>query len=80
MKNRSRGERKIKIKSKLNLIYNSKLKSDFIGRDTSSKTRILTQDSTRNDPMDHRIKGFLFCNFEDDCWHSRNEFSLSDTP
>ena len=40
------------------------------------KTQILTRDSARNDPIDRRIKGFLFRDFEDDCWHSRNNFSI----
>ena len=40
------------------------------------KTRILTQDSARNDTIDCQIKDFSFHNFEDDCWHSRSEFSI----
>ena len=40
------------------------------------KIRIPTRDSARNDPIDCQIKGFLFCNFEDECRHSRIDFSL----
>ena len=35
------------------------------------KTRILTRDSARIDPIDRWIKDFSFHEFEDDCLHSR---------
>ena len=31
---------------------------------------------TRNDPIDRQIKGFSFCNLEDDRQHPRSDFSL----
>ena len=40
------------------------------------KTRILTRDSTQNDPIDCRIKGFSFHDFKDNHHHLRNDFSL----
>ena len=39
------------------------------------KTQILNQNNAQNDPIDHRIKGSLFRDFEDKFWHSRNDFS-----
>ena len=66
----------MKIKSKINLIDNLKMKYDVKGREIMNKTRIITRDSTRSDPIDHRIKGFLFPDFEDDHRHSRSDFSL----
>ena len=53
-----------------------KLKSNVIGRKIRSKTRFLTQDSARIDPISFRIKGFSFRKFEDDRWHLRINFSL----
>ena len=67
---------KTEIKSTINLFYDSKLKSDVIRRDIRRKTLILTQDSARNDPIDHRIKSFSFHNFEDDRRYSRRYFSI----
>ena len=66
------GEQKIEI----NLIYDSKLKSNVIGRQIMRKTQTLTQDSARIDPIAHRIKGFSFRKFEDDRQHSRSDFPL----
>ena len=43
---------KTKIKSKINLVYNSKMKSDVIRREIRRKTQILTRDSTHNDLID----------------------------
>ena len=40
------------------------------------KTYNLTKDNTQNDPIDLRIKGFSWCNFEDERWYWRGEFSL----
>ena len=51
---------KIKIKTKIQQIYYSKLKSNVIGREIRKKTQILTRDNTRIDPIDPRIKGFSF--------------------
>ena len=42
------------------------------------KTHNLTLDSDRNDPINHRIQGFSFCDFEDDHRCSRDKFSLFD--
>ena len=67
---------KPKIISKINQIYDSKMKFDIIGREIRSKTRILTLDSTQNDPTYRRIKSFSFCDFKDDRRHSRIDFSL----
>ena len=57
----------------MNLIYNSKLKYDDIGRESRKKIWILTWDSAR---IDCRIKGFSFFYFEDDRRHLRKDFSL----
>ena len=67
---------KTKIKSKIRLIYDLKLKSNIIGRRIRTKTQIQTQDRARNDPIDHLIKGFSFCDFENDRRHSKNNFTL----
>ena len=40
------------------------------------KTRFLTQDSAQIDPISLRIRGFSFCEFKDNFWHSRIDFSL----
>ena len=42
------------------------------------KTHNLTQDSDRNDPINRRIQGFSFRDFENDHRCSRGEFSLFD--
>ena len=55
-----------KNKSKLQVIYYSKLKSDVIGREIRRKTQILTQSSARNDLIDCQIKGSSFHDFEDE--------------
>ena len=67
---------KSEIKSKINLIYDSKMKYNVIGRKIRMKTRILTWDSARNDPIDRQIKGFSFFDFKDKIWHSRGTFFL----
>ena len=67
---------KSEIKSKINLIYESKLQSNDTGWKIRRKTHNLTQDSTWNDPIDREIKTFSFCDFEDDSWHSWGKFSL----
>ena len=60
--------------STIRLIYYSKLKSNTIRRKIKKKTRNLTQSCARNDPIDCRIKGFLFCDFENKVRHSRSNF------
>ena len=65
---------KTEIISKIRLIYNLKLKYDVIRRKIKRKTRFLTQDSARNDPIDFRIKGFSFHDFEDSRRHSITDF------
>ena len=67
---------KIEIIFKINLIYDLKLKSNVIRRNIKRKIWMLTWYSTRNDPIDCQIKGFSFCNFEDDLLYSRSEFPL----
>ena len=72
---------------KLNLIYDSKLKSNAKWRKIKMKTRNLTQSRTRNDPINHRIHGFWFRNFEDNnriqdviSPYSLDQFLISNTP
>ena len=67
---------KIKIKSKIRLISYSKLKSNVIRRYIRRKTQFLTHDSAQIDPINCQIKGFSFHQFEDNCQHSRSNFSL----
>ena len=43
---------------KIQLIYYSKLKYNIIGRKISKKTRNLTQNRARNDPIHWRVKAF----------------------
>ena len=68
---------KTKIKYKINLIYNSKLKSNDTWRNIGRKTRNLTQSWARNDPIQgfwfRRIQGFSFCDFENKFQHSRGD-------
>ena len=40
------------------------------------KTRNLTQIRALNDPINHRMHGYSFRDFEDENWHSRCDFSL----
>ena len=67
---------KTKIKSNIILIYDSKLKYNDIGLRITMKTHNLNRSRARIDPIDRWIKGFLFCNFEDEIRHSRGNFSL----
>ena len=67
---------KTKIKYKIKLFYDSKLKYNVIERKARRKTRILTRDSARIDPIDCRIKGFSFREFKDDRRDRRIDFSL----
>ena len=53
-----------------------KEKYDFIGREIKRKTHNLTWNSAQNDPINFRIKGFSFHDFEDEFRHSRWDFSL----
>ena len=74
--NRSRFVIITKIKSKIKLTYNSKLKSNVIGRDNRRKTHNLTQSLTQNDPINHQIQGFSVHDFENKVQHSRDDFFL----
>ena len=40
------------------------------------KTHNLTQSRARNDPINRWMHGYSFCDFEDENWHSRCDFSL----
>ena len=62
----SRNWLKTKIKLKLNLIYDSKYKSNTKWWKIKMKTCTLTQSHARNDPINHRIHGFSFYDFEDE--------------
>ena len=75
-KNRSPGERKTEIKSKINLIYDSKLKDNDTRQNIRMKKIILTQISAPIDLIDCRIRGFSFRNFKDKILQSRGDFSL----
>ena len=61
--------KKFEIKPKINLIYDSKLQFNDAERKVRRKTHHLTRDSDRNDPINCRIKGFSFRDFEDDHRH-----------
>ena len=52
------------MKIKIDLIYDSKLKSNVIGREIRTKTRFLTQDISWIDPIAWRIKDFHFVNLQ----------------
>ena len=67
---------KTEIKIKIDWIYDSKIKSNDIGRKIVMKTQCLTQDSAQIDPIARRIRGFSFHKFEDDRWCSRIDSSL----
>ena len=67
---------KTKIKTKLNLIYDSKYKSNGKWWKIKMKTCNLTQIRARNDPINRRMHGYSFHNFEDKNWHSRYDLSL----
>ena len=58
------------IKMKLNLIYNSKCKSNAKWWKIRMKTHNLTQSRARNDPINYRIQGFSFPDFENEVLHS----------
>ena len=78
---------KTEIKLKLNLIYDSKCKSNTKWWTIKMKTRNLTQSCAQNDPINRRIHGFLFRDFEDKdgvqdviSHYSRDQFLISNTP
>ena len=56
---------KFEVKSKLILIYDSKLQSNDRREKIRRKIHNLSRDSIENDPIDGRIKGFLLRNFEE---------------
>ena len=83
----SRNWFKTEIKLKLNLIYDSKCKSNAKWRKIKIKTHNLTQSRARNDPINRRIHGFLFRDFEDKDGiqdvispNSLDQFLISNTP
>ena len=67
---------KTKNKSKIRQMYDSKLKSDVIGREIRMKTHNLTRIHAQNDSIDHRIKGSSFHDSKDEIQHSRGDFFL----
>ena len=71
-------ERKTKIKDEIKLNYVPKSQIDDTWREIREKTRSLTRDSDRNDPINYRMQGFSFHDFENDHPCSRDEFSLID--
>ena len=66
---------KIKNKSKINLIYNSKLIDNDTGWKIKRKTYNLIWSPARNDPIDYQIKDFSFHAFKDEIRHSTGNFS-----
>ena len=66
MKLRWKFNREIDLKPKLNLIYYSKCKSNVKWWKIKMKIHNLTQSCARNDPINRRIHGFSFCDFEDE--------------
>ena len=84
---RSRNWFKLEIKLKLNLIYDSKLKSNAKWRKIKMKTCNLTRSRARNDPINRRIHDFSFRDFEDKddiqdviSPYSLDQFLISSTP
>ena len=78
---------KTEIKLKLNLIYNSKCKSNAKWQKIKMKTRNLTQSRARNDPINRRIHGYSFRNFKDEdgiqdviSSYSLDQILISNTP
>ena len=65
---------KTKIQYKINLIYDSKLKSNATSRIFRRKTRNLNQSRARNYLIDRSIKGFSFHNFKNKVRRSRVDF------
>ena len=73
---RSRNWFKTEIKLKWNLIYDLKLKSNAKWWKIKMKTRNPTQSRARNGPINRRMHGYSFRDFEDKNLHSRCDFSL----
>ena len=78
---------KTKIKLKLNLIYDSKNKSNAKWWKIKMKTGNLTQSHAQNDPINRRIHGFSFRDFKNEDGiqdvispHSFNQILISNTP
>ena len=71
---RSRKVINTEIKTKLNLIYASKCKSNAKGRWIKMKTLNLTQSRARNDPINRQIQCFSFRDFKNEAWRSRYDF------
>ena len=65
---------KTKIKSKIKIIYDSKLKSNTTRRYIRRKTGSLTRSRAENNPINLQIQGFSFCNFENKFKCSRGGF------
>ena len=65
---------KIKIKTKIIKIYDSKLKSNAKGRYIRMKTHNLTQSHAQNDPINCRLQGFSFRDLENKFERSRCDF------
>ena len=66
---------KTEIKTKLNLIYDSKYKSNAKWWKIRMKIHNLTQSRTQNDPINPRIHGFAFHDSKSENWHWRCDFS-----
>ena len=62
---------KTEIKIKLNLIYDSKYKSNTRWWKIRIKTRNLTRSHARNDPINHWIQGFSLRDFRNEVRRSR---------
>ena len=73
---REKLDRKIDLKLKLNLIDDSKCKSNAKWQKIKMKIRNLTQSHAWNDPINLQMHGYSFRDFEDKNWHSRCDFSL----
>ena len=80
-------DREIDLKPKLNLIYDSKLKSNAKWQKIKIKTHNLTQSRAQNDPINCRMHGYSFRDFEDKddiqdviSPYSLDQFSISSTP
>ena len=63
-----------KIKTKINLIYASKCKSNAKEIRTKLKILNLTQSRAQNDPINCWIQGFSSRDFENKVWRSRYDF------
>ena len=65
---------KIEIKTKIKLMYDLKCKYYAKRRWIRMKTHNLTQSRTHNDPINRRIQGFSFRDFENEVRRSRYDF------